>query len=563
MLHRATALWWPQRAEVAGRCVPIGSNVRIGMRTYSDVPGRGGDLKVEFMPKARRNLCVAATLLVLEACGGGGGSSSNTAPPGSSTPGSGGSGSTERGTLIATSLSQSLSASQFTLGLSSTEHGRFVLGLSGTLTCDIDIHHIEYWTVAPTPPATTATPTRVSAALMIPTGSAAPCSGARPTILFARGFHPDPTHDTAKVTPTSSDLRDREIAASYFAAQGYIVIAPNRAGYDISTLGYEPYLNADQNSKDMMDALTAGKTALSGALSGTTTSNGKLFVVGTSEGGFVAMATDKALQAAGIPVVATALVSGIYAVEALGDEAFLASGLGPQTMAFLTTSYQSAYGNVYSSLTDIYQPQFTPYITSILSKQTTNQLPAARFNANPPFTGDAQLDALLHELPTDPLYARGFGNPYLVTDSYRQSYVMDLIAHPDGATPQRVAGVPLANAPQNALRQDLRLNDMRSWTPKMPMLLCGGNQDHNVRYDLNTETMVEYWSADVASGLVTVLDIDTTPTAGDPYAVMKTGFQQWVARSLAADGSNTMLTNYHPLTAFFCMQAVRQYLAQF
>jgi hypothetical protein len=514
------------------------------------------------MTNGLRNLSIAPTLLLLlAACGGGGDSPSTTAPPGSSTPG--GSGSTERGTLIATSLAQSLSASQFTVGLSSTDHGQFVLGLSGTLTCDIDIHHLEYWTVAPTPPATTATPTRVSAALMIPTGSAAPCSGARPIILFARGFHPDPTHDTAKVTATSSDLRDREMAAAYFAAQGYIVIAPNRAGYDISTLGYEPYLNADQNSKDMMDALSAAKTALSGALSGTTTSNGKLFVVGTSEGGFVAMATDKALQAAGIPVVATALVSGIYAVEAMGDEAFLSSGLGPQTMAFLTTSYQNAYGNVYSSLTDIYQPQYTPYITSILPKQTTGQLPAARFNANPPFTGDAQLDALLHELPSDLLYARGFGDPYLVTDSYRQSYVADLIAHPDGVTPQRVAGVPLASAPQNALRQDLRLNDMRSWTPKTPMLLCGGNQDHNVQYDINTEAMAEYWSAQVASGLVTVLDIDTTPTAGDPYAVPKAGFQQWVARSLASDGSVTMLTNYHPLTAFFCMQAVQQYLAQY
>ena len=57
----------------------------------------------------------------------------------------------------------------------------------------------------------------------------------------------------------------------------------------------------------------------------------------------------------------------------------------------------------------------------------------------------------------------------------------------------------------------------------MPMLLCGGHQDRNVQFDVNTETMAEYWSAEVARGLVTVMDIDTTPAAGDPYAVVKTG----------------------------------------
>ena len=32
-----------------------------------------------------------------------------------------------------------------------------------------------------------------------------------------------------------------------FAAQGYIVVAPNYAGYDISTLGYHPYSMPSSN----------------------------------------------------------------------------------------------------------------------------------------------------------------------------------------------------------------------------------------------------------------------------------------------------------------------------
>ena len=44
------------------------------------------------------------------------------------------------------------------------------------------------------------------------------------------------------------------VLAALFASQGYIVVAPNYAGYDSSTLPYHPYLVADQQSKDMIDA---------------------------------------------------------------------------------------------------------------------------------------------------------------------------------------------------------------------------------------------------------------------------------------------------------------------
>ncbi len=71
-----------------------------------------------------------------------------------------------------------------------------------------------------------------------------------------------------------------------YAAQGFIVVARNYAGYDVSKLGYHPYLNADQQSKDMLDALAAARKALPriGSQDG-----GKLLVAGYSQGGHVAM----------------------------------------------------------------------------------------------------------------------------------------------------------------------------------------------------------------------------------------------------------------------------------
>jgi pimeloyl-ACP methyl ester carboxylesterase len=463
---------------------------------------------------------------------------------------------TPRGTLASESLTASLSTSQLTANLNAIANGPLVLEWGGPLSCAINIYHIEYWTVAPTSPGTVQT--LVSGALMVPTGPGAQCSGARPIVLFAHGLSTDPTYTMTDV----SNLTEGVNAAAIFAAQGYIVVAPNFPGYDISTLGYYPYLNADQNAKDMMDALTAATAALSGALSSATTYSGKLFVAGNSAGGFVAMATDKALQATGVTVIATAPASGLYALEANWDAAFLDRGISSTGLAFLTTSYQNAYGNVYSSMTDIYSPQYVPYITSLLPKQTEDLLPAAVFNATPPPTGDPQLDALLQP-PSDPSLALSFGNPYLVTDSYRQNYVADVMGHPDGAVPQQTPGVPLAAAPQNTLRQDLQMNDMRSWTPQMPMLLCGGHQDPNVPFDLNTQTMAAYWSSEVASGRVTILDVDSTPAAGDPYAAVQTTFQQFEAQVIATSGSTTALDNYHGVAGWFCLIAARQFFAQF
>src|SRR5208282_4721305 len=132
-----------------------------------------------------------------------------------------------------------------------------------------------------------------------------------------------------------------QLLAGLFAAQGYIVVAPNYAGYDISTLGYHPFLNAAQQSGEMMNILSAARTALPNTLSAATSDNGQLFITGYSEGGHVAMATMRAMQAAGAKVTAAAPMSGPYALEAFGDAIMFGDvDLGSTVFTpFLTTSY--------------------------------------------------------------------------------------------------------------------------------------------------------------------------------------------------------------------------------
>src|SRR5277367_5801555 len=240
--------------------------------------------------------------LLLAACGGsgGGGMSMSTAaaPP-------------SRGTLLQSppELLSTLTASSFLLELNVAANQQ-LLGLSGAPVCDILMYHIEYATVGGANEPTTA-----SGALMVPTGLGAKCTGARPIVLYAHGTTTDRAFDM-----TNLQNAETLFLAALFASQGYIVVAPNYAGYDTSTLSYHPYLNGDQQSKDMIDSLAAARSAYATA---STSDNGKVFITGYSQGGYVAMATHKAMQAAGTVVTAAAPMSGPYALAAFGDAIFM------------------------------------------------------------------------------------------------------------------------------------------------------------------------------------------------------------------------------------------------
>src|SRR5450755_3383044 len=116
----------------------------------------------------------------------------------------------------------------------------------------------------------------------------------------------------------------------------------------------------------------AERSAQRKTLSAATSDNGKLFITGFSEGGHVAMATQRAMQAAGATVTAAAPISGPYALEAFGDAIFFGSvNLGSTVFGpLLTTSYQHAYGNIYSAPTDIYNATYASGIETVLPSAT-------------------------------------------------------------------------------------------------------------------------------------------------------------------------------------------------
>src|ERR1019366_8692448 len=201
-----------------------------------------------------------------------------------------------------------LNAAAVAAELGASPAGAQLIANVGAPKCGVDLYYLKFWTLGGAGETTES-----SGAMMVPTGGTG-CTGPRPIVLYAHG-----TNFSKLMNLADPANQEGQLLAGLFVAQGYIVVAPNYAGYDISTLGYHPFLNAPQQSGEMMNILSAARTALPNTLSAATSDNGKLFISGYSEGGYVAMATLRAMQAAGATVTAAAPMSGPYALEALGD----------------------------------------------------------------------------------------------------------------------------------------------------------------------------------------------------------------------------------------------------
>jgi poly(3-hydroxybutyrate) depolymerase len=485
----------------------------------------------------------------------------------------------------------SVDTATFQAELGASASGAQLLQLTGAPACTVDFYNLSYWTKGGAGETT-----KSSGALMVPTGGNG-CSGSRPILLYAHGTQFNKLINIAD--PTDPANSEGVLIAAMFAAHGYIVVAPNYTGYAASDLGYHPYLNADQESNEMLDALAAARTVLPHSLTASTTDSGKLFITGYSEGGYVAMATQHALQVANKTVTASAPMSGPYALEAFGDAVFFGHvNLGSTLFTpLLTTSYQKAYSNVYTTPADAYSSTYVSGIETVLPSTmsltqlfTAGKLPqTALFNSATPMnpTGNAQLDAALNvalAVPSDPndprtpLFAAGFGTTYLINNSFRVAYAVDAATNPDGAVPTVTTGYVAAAQPTNGLRQALYKNDMRKIfglngatpvLPAAPNLLCGGGNDPTVYY-LNTQIMQGFWMG-APTGLVTGVDVDPATPSGT-FAQIQGAFKASQAATLQAlitggmtapQAQQTMLQNYHGSVAPFCALAARSFFANF
>lgn len=415
--------------------------------------------------------------------------------------------------------------------LNSNATGQQILAAAGNPVCGTDVEYYQYATVGGKGEQTTA-----SGAILAPTGGTG-CSGARPILLYTHGTAVTKAYNLANLSdPTNEAWPESAMVAAFYAAQGYIVVASNYAGYDSSPLPYHPYLNAKQQSQDVIDALNAARTLLKAGLPSGVSDNGRLFITGYSQGGHVTMATYRAMQAANMVVTAAAPMSGPYALLALVDAVVTYSNPSLASTIYvplIVNSFQNAYGNIYTSTSDIYSATYATGIDTLIPGQytfttliTSGKLPEfALFDSTTPGTGTEPgtgipaLDALLARpsQAANPIGYLGFGNPYLVNNSARIAYALDSAGPggtPDGAVPTPTTLLPPAATPTNPLRAALKANDLRGFNPQSPTMLCGGMNDPEVYYQINTLIMKAIWTAAPPPGPVSYVDVDPT-TNGD------------------------------------------------
>lgn len=472
--------------------------------------------------------------------------------------------------------------------------------VAATPKCGVRVEYMQYDTVDVKGNKTDAT-----GAVFIPTGTDASCSGNRPIVLNAHGTATTKAYNFAEVGNANNEAGPAAtLLAALFAGQGYVVISPNYAGYDKSSLAYHPYLNAQQQSHEMADALKAGREVVRRTGSATNVAdNGKLFVTGYSQGGYVTMATTRYLETLKEPVTAALPISGPYAMEAFGDVVFGGKVmLGATFFApLMARNYQEQYGNIYAKPSDMFAPANADEIPSLLPSASmtdmqlilSGKLPASAMFQKAP-TGNSTLDAIS---PSDPAFSFGFdATQYLVKNDYRLEYLADAQKNVDWAVPYlqgytNYSPVP-ATLPEHPLRKALKANDLRGYLPTMPVIMCGGNQDPMVFFDVNSSLMKKLWDTDTNKTSATklgIIDIDVTNRATRQKPVyqtlgfdtvnnnsiqsqsekMQAGFAskvQNIAAIAAANGGNpsqAVAMQYHGLVTPYCMGVAQTLFSQF
>lgn len=509
---------------------------------------------------------IAVTAGLLTACGGSDDGDNDDPPPsGDATP------PPTRGTLITNPPPRLLSigADQLVALVTAQSGGSDLLELIAPPKCGIDVHQLQYNTVDETEQPTTA-----SGGLFIPTGSDPACQGGRPILTYAHGTQVVKTFNIANLN--DPDNAEGLLMAIAFAAQGYIVVAPNYTGFDTSAAPYHAYLNADQSAKDTADAIAAARSALPTGTAPNVTDGGKLFITGYSQGGHVAMATHRLLQQTGVAVTASAPMSGPYALAAFADAVFQGRVVGstPLFLAYLIPGYQRAYGNIYSTPTEVFEARYASGIEALLPTTGTRSqlfeqglLPRDQtFSNTPPDPTFAVYTPATTPAELAFVFARGFGPDALITNSYRLAYLQDAQANPDGGFPTVTDGRPAAT-PAHPLRVAFKRNDLRDWLPTAPVLLCAGHDDPTVLY-MNTELIASYWSANGATAAIKVLDVDGEVSFGDEDADTKLAFDAAKAAVAAAaisggatdNGAAAIADAYHTtLVAPFCLSATKSF----
>ncbi len=442
-------------------------------------------------------LSLAASMAA--ACGGGGvGTAESSAAPETTVAGlslpeatAADGAKTVRGTVLNANILQTLSKKTIDQSVSVAE-APLVTGVAGATSaagnakCDVQLVSLAYSTIKPKDaPATVQATTVAAAALLVPRPG---CAGPWPLLSQQHG-----TSIGAQALGPEGIYK----AAAYFGSQGYVVVMPAYHGYEGSQVKYHPYLQAEPSAAVVIDAVRAARNWL--RQNGHADSMGpKLFLAGTSEGGYVTMAAQRTMERyfpAEFAVTASVPISGPYQVEATFDQFMNAPDRQNESKTvaatFILEGFQKTYGDIYDTPTDTYNTAWAGRMGA-----TPPLLPSTTATSDKELRTACLLPFNLKDAPTDdtPRYEGCEAIPLLTTAFYGQ--YRDNVGH--GAQVR-------VHARQNNLLQD--------WTPTSKTFVCYGSLD--TMATPNALAVQSYFHSRGESALLTMEDLET-----DTYPVI-------------------------------------------
>lgn len=392
---------------------------------------------------------------------------------------------TLRGTVLNASAAQILTKKTIDNSVSAAE-APLVTGVAGATSaadnakCNVQLIKLTYGTIKPKDsPLSVQATTVAGAALLVPggTGCARPwplLSQQHGTSIAARAIGPEGVYN----------------AAAYYGSQGYVVVMPAYHGYEGSSVKYHPYLQAEPSAAVVIDAVRAARNWLrqngyEDAMSS------RLFLAGTSEGGFVTMAAQRTMERyfpSEFAITATVPISGPYQVEATFDQFMNAPDSAEESKTVATTfileGFQQTYGGIYGTPSDAYNIPWDAGMGMI-----PPLLPSSTASSDKELRKDCQLPYNLKDAPTSdtPRYPGCEATP-LLTASFVSQY------HGNFGYGAQVRAL----ARQNNLLQE--------WTPTSRTFVCYGSLD--VMAAPNALAAQSYFQARGTASLLTVEDLE-------------------------------------------------------
>jgi pimeloyl-ACP methyl ester carboxylesterase len=166
--------------------------------------------------------------------------------------------------------------------------------------------------------------------------------------------------------PSALPLNSTElILYTALASPGFIAVIPDFIGFGSSDNVLHPYYVEDASASAVIDLLKAAKEL---AIMRGISFNGKLFLAGYSQGGYVTMAAHKAIEKNGLPnfnLIASFPSSGGYDVKGMQNYFFsLTTYDEPFFLADVAMAYRTYY-NWSAPLTDFFQSKYATTIPSL------------------------------------------------------------------------------------------------------------------------------------------------------------------------------------------------------